>query len=104
MRKKIAILTIILGGLFLILVCSASNKTDPNKPETPTPPVSEPRKIVMPKETKSPVRYKCPVHGVTTITITMEYDGKKKVYCKKCALKLVSDFFDLNLPKLEVVK
>ena len=62
------------------------------------------RKIVMPKAIEAPAKYKCPVHGITDITVVLEVDEIRKIYCKKCAITLVCDFFDLNLPKLEVVK
>ena len=91
----------VVGSLLLILavvsaVFSSDDIRDPNQP----------RKIVMPKEVQEPVKvkYKCPIHGITEVTITMEVDELQKIYCKKCAMKLIVDFFDLNLPKLEVVK
>ena len=89
----------VVGSLLLILavvsaVFSSDDICDPNQP----------RQIVMPKEVQVPVKYKCPIHGITEVTITMEVDELQKIYCKKCAMKLIVDFFDLNLPKLEVVK
>lgn len=63
-----------------------------------------PRQIVMPKNTKMPAQYKCPVHGtVTGVLLNIEIDGVTHKYCKKCAMQLVCDIFDLNLPKLEVI-
>ena len=95
---KLRYLILCLGILLIIGVC-ISIAQDPNTAAVE----NKPRQILMPKDKKLPVRYRCPVHGITTITMTIECDGVKKVYCKKCALKLVSDFFDLNLPKLEVI-
>lgn len=63
------------------------------------------RKIVMPKDIKLPVKYKCQIHGrVDSVLLNIDIDGKKYIYCKKCAMQLIVDIFDLNLPKLEIVK
>ena len=66
---------------------------------------NEPRKIVMPRNTKLPQRFKCPVHGIVDKAIlTIEIDEKLNNYCKKCAMQFIVDVFDLNLPKLEQIK
>ena len=65
---------------------------------------NQPRQIVLPKAIPVPAVYKCPVHGITDATLAIEVDEIRKTYCKKCAMTLICDFFDLNLPKLKIVK
>jgi len=102
-------LVIIFVGLSYY-AAAETNSSDPNsiaaEPNEPVRPPSagNPRKIVMPKNTKLPTRYKCPVHGVVTnLLLNIEIDGVVHTYCKKCAMQLIVDVLDLNLPKLEVI-
>jgi len=83
--------------------------TDPNRVAEPNmvaelPAITDPnqpRKIVMPKGTKLPPRFKCPVHGMVNNSILkIEIDGVIHTFCKKCAMQLVVDIFEQNLPRL----
>ena len=66
--------------------------------------IERPRKIVMPRGTKLPPRYKCPVHGIIdNAVLNIEVDGKTHVFCKRCAMLYLVDFLNLNLPKLEQI-
>ena len=81
------------------LLCTIAHNISASIPDP-----NEIRQIVMPKAVEIPVKYKCPVHGVTEAVLTIEVDEIRKIYCKKCALNLIVNFFDLNLPRLEVEK
>ena len=76
----------------------ASQSQDPNA-------VADPNTIKLPEGARLPAQLKCPVHGmIGKEFVAIEADGKTKVYCKQCIQDWVCRVFDLNLPKLEVVK
>jgi hypothetical protein len=92
------------------------NIVEPNLPKLDSPfsgiskPVNDiptpvgPRRIVMPKGTRMPPKFKCPRHGlIGENVLILEIEKAKTTFCKRCALKLVIDIFNENLPKLEVV-
>ena len=53
-----------------------------------------PQQIVFPKNTKLPVRYKCPTHGITENILTLEFEERKLKYCNKCVVIFVATLFD----------
>ena len=103
MKLKWTEILAVIGSLLLItaviMISYAKAKEVSGIPDP-----NEIRQIVMPKAVEIPVKYKCPVHGVTEAVLTIEVDEIRKIYCKKCALNLIVNFFDLNLPRLEVEK
>jgi len=102
MRNKIAI-SIAIAVLFCINVYII-NAGDPNTvvtAEIAEPNLPTPRQIVMPKDTKMPPRFRCPVHGIVTNNLlNLEIDRVVHTYCKKCAMQLVVDIFNENLPEV----
>jgi hypothetical protein len=92
--KKILI-TLIIG---LLICLAAYAKSDPNN----TP---KPNTIKIPEGVKKPAQLRCPVHGlIGNNFIVIQTDKGKKIHCKRCALNLISQFLELNLPELEVEK
>lgn len=74
-------------------------QSDPNIPSV------DPNAINLPEDAKMPVRLKCPVHGIIGRSfIIIETDAGTEVYCARCAKTFVAKVFNLNLPKLEIVK
>ena len=110
--------TFIIG---LAVFCVAyAGQSDPNsiseKPSTeaipapskPVAPITESKglePIKLPEGVKMPVQLKCPVHGIIgKAFIAIETDTGTRIYCAQCAKTFIAKVFDLNLPKLEVVK
>ncbi|MCJ7483882.1 MAG: hypothetical protein MUO31_13065 [Thermodesulfovibrionales bacterium] len=100
MIKRI-IFFVCVSTLICVFAHNLAAQMDPNEVQDP----NGVRQIVMPKAIPVPAVCKCPIHGIVSdATLTIEVDEIRKIYCKKCAMTLVCNFFDQNLPKLEVVK
>lgn len=94
--RKVSIAVII--GLMVCLVAYAQAPPDPNS-------ITDPNAIKLPEGAKLPAQLKCPVHGIIgKAFIVLDTDEGKKIYCAQCVKTFVSRVFELNLPKLEVVK
>lgn len=99
---RIICLAVIVCGVYSIITDSVaiSKLSEPNNLEPVAEP-NAPRKIVMPKGTKMPPRYKCSVHGlIGGVVLNINIEGTDHIYCKKCAMRFVVDMLDLNLPEL----
>ena len=93
-------ITLVIGLIFCLVAFAAneSPKADKNS-------IADPNAIKLPEGAKMPIQLKCPVHGVIgNNIIVIETDTGKKIYCARCAKTFISKVFELNLPKLEVVK
>lgn len=91
-------------AVVVVLLCIGVYAVTAQAPQDPNS-ISDPNTIKLPEKAKMPIRLKCPVHGIIgKAYIIIETDSGAKVYCGKCAKTFVAEVFDLNLPKLEVVK
>ena len=101
MKYHILYFTCVLAMAFCVLMIfinvdktvSLVNAQEPNQPQ----------QIVFPKDTKLPVKYKCPTHGITEKILTLEIEGVQAKYCNVCVMRFVAALLDLNIPKLEIV-
>ncbi len=78
---------------------------DPNALPIKPIPVQDPNAIKLPEGVRMPVRLKCPAHGlIGKDFVAIETDTGTTAYCAKCAKTFIAKVFDINLPKLEIVK
>lgn len=97
---------LVITAVIVLIVCLAALHAQPPDVSVSDPnSIADPNAIKLPEGAKMPVQLKCPAHGIIgKAFIAIETDTGTNIHCARCAKTFISKVFELNLPKLEIMK